>query len=171
MENNCQHGESCLHRASSTLLPRGEGFKQLTGMETWKSRGAAVSTLLEPNLLVQSCVKNVRDLFQALSRCGFTSVNPFTHRSSAVRPPHVTGSAGSLARPHWARAVPVLDMAELSGPVLGEVPTKPCGFHLILAADWARPACSPVWNRLCLSLSLFGVFTLPICAVALSRAP
>lgn len=158
MENNCQHGESCLLRASSTLLPRGEGFKQLTGTETWKSRGAAVSTLLEPNLLVQSCVKNVRDLFQALSRCGFTSVNPFTHRSSAVRPPHVTGSAAA-----WPGHA--LDVAKLSGPGLGEAPPKPSGVHLILAADWPRSACSPVQNRLCLSEPLQCFYT------ALSPAP
>lgn len=103
---------------------------------------------------MQSCVKNVRDLFQALSRCGFTSVNPFTHRSSAVRLPHVTGSTGCLALPHRAGAVPMQDMMALSGPVLSEARTKHCIFHLILAADRPRSACSPVRNRLSLSKPL-----------------
>lgn len=67
--------------------------------------------------------------------------------------------------------MPVLGMAEISGPVLGKAPTKRWGFHLILAADWPQSACSPVRNHLCLSLSLFSVFTLPICAVVLSCAP
>lgn len=89
------------------LALEGRSLQTVKGM--WRERGAAVSTLLEPNLLVQSCVKNVRDLFQALSRCGFTSVNPFTRRSSAVRLPHVTGSARCLAL-----AGPLLD-AVLSG--------------------------------------------------------
>lgn len=163
MENNCQHGESCLLRASSTLLARGEGFKQLTGPETWKSRGAAVSTLLEPNLLVQSCVKNVRDLFQALSRCGFTSVNPFTHRSSAVRLPHAPGRAGCLVRPcqcwtwqsfqglFWVKHPQNLVVFTSFCLQIGhDLPVLPCG-------------------TVSVSLSIFSVFTLPCLCTLITR--
>lgn len=93
----------------------GSGSAEIAG-----SRG--VSTLVEPNLLVQSCVKNVRDLFQALSRCGFTSVNPFTHRSPAVRLPHVTARR-SRARHRWQRRGLVR-----TAPGFGEVPGKCCRF-------------------------------------------
>lgn len=158
MENNCQHGESCLRGSSSTLLQRGEGFKWLTGMEMWRWRGAAVSTLLEPNPLVQSCVKNVRDLFQALSRCGFTSVNPFTHRSSAVRLPHVTGSARCLAcaRP----AVVTADIGcdgtfgahHTCARLWGEAPTKHRSF-LCISGCGSAPTCLFPSTKPSLSLS------------------
>lgn len=150
MENNCQRRAPCLRPSGPTLLRRGGGFKGLTGREARGWRGAAVSTLLEPNLLVQSCVKNVRDLFQALSRCGFTSVNPFTHRSSAMRLPHVTGSAPRLAR---ARPAAAPDATALSGPVARTLrfgvkrPQNVAAFSRAPAADRPPPARAPVLNH------------------------
>lgn len=127
-----------------------EGRSLQTVKGKWRERGAAVSTLLEPNLLVQSCVKNVRDLFQALSRCGFTSVNPFTHRSPAVRLPRVAGGTGAcpgaaghgaLGRPH-ARSFGV------------KHPKNPVAFYVIPAADQPRPARSLALTH----LSLYAVW-------------
>lgn len=78
-----------LPQRATYLTAERRGPQIVNGSGSAEIAGSCVSTLIEPNLLVQSCVKNVRDLFQALSRCGFTSVNPFPHRSPAVRLPHV----------------------------------------------------------------------------------
>lgn len=82
-----------LPRRAVHLTAERRGPQIVNGGGSVEIAGSCVSTLIEPNLLVQSCVKNVRDLFQALSRCGFTSVNPFPHRSPAVRLPHVMAGA------------------------------------------------------------------------------